>query len=110
MFKVDNNDIFMYSGEDGLLTIELEDVEIVDGDYAIFSARAKDNLGTRGELLTQFIVAPEEGNLLIFPFPHEDTEEYPPGTYSWQVELILSSMHRAMDIGDFVVSKAVRQE
>lgn len=111
MFKIDGLNISLISGDDGVLVVDMADITLLEGDYAILSIRKISQSGSRGDLLAHAIeTADLENNRFLWSFLHADTVEYPDGTYKWQVEFVLADEHRILEPGDFKVAKAVSQE
>ena len=112
MFTINQSNLSLITGDDGVLVCDMTEVELGERDYAVLSIRADDANGVRGEMLDQWIQSADvENNRFVFIFAHEDTLEYPPNTYNWQIEFVFEEIeHRIMNAGKFEVTKAVRDE
>ena len=85
-----NNRLETYRGDTGILSINVNGYEFVEGDYAVLSVKKDLEDAT---YILQKRVDDFEDNKIVFIFTEDDTD-IPPGLYKYDVKICLSDGRR----------------
>lgn len=85
MFETNGRTIRLSAGDTGIVGIEVEDMQVGEGDLAVFTVRRRN-----GELMMEKVLSPEN-NVYKVPFLNADTERWRAGEYLWDLRIALDA-------------------
>lgn len=86
MFEVNGRMIRISRGDTGLITFEVEGIELTENDRAVFTVKRRS-----GGVVIQKVIEPEENKILV-PLVNEDTDKLRPDTYEWDIRYVIEAV------------------
>lgn len=86
MFEVSGRMIRLSRGDTGLITFEVDGLNLTEKDRAVFTVKRRG-----GGVVLQKVIEPE-GNRVLVPFVNEDTEKLRPDVYEWDIRYVIEAV------------------
>jgi len=87
MFMIEGNTITLSRGDTGIVTIGVSGYTFGSNDRAIFSISGNSGqVAVRQEL-------PIENNLVTVEFTNDDTDDWKPGDYEWDIRYVVNPIY-----------------
>ena len=87
MFKVEGTTITLSRGDTGFVTIGVSGYSFGSNDRAVFTISGKSQVMVRQEL-------PIENNLVTIEFTNDDTDDWGPGDYEWDIRYVVNPVYQ----------------
>lgn len=86
MFKASGQSIQISAGDTGVIRFDVEGARLTDKDRAVFTVKTRS-----GQTMIRKIIKPEKETEFMVPFVNVDTEQMEPGTYEWDIRIVLKA-------------------